>query len=144
MRFLEQQDEACARTRQLLLFALTVALLVLGINAAQAWTWRRVTVGFSKYPAYFFAVNTVMTLAALCWAAGDFQLARRWCKAGTTRGRTVGLTDRDAKAPWFDSHPPLVERICRIHGRAMPVLADCQKENLADLRGEILRKDTLK
>ena len=77
-------------------------------------------------------------------AAGDFQPARRWCKAGTARGRTVGLADLEAKAPWFDSHSPLAERICRIHGRAIPVLADCQKENLADPRGEILRKDTLK
>ena len=52
--FFEQQDEARARTRQLLLlFVLAVALQVLAINAALALTWRLVTLGFSSYPAYF-------------------------------------------------------------------------------------------
>ena len=106
VRFFEQQDEASARTRQLLLT----------INAALPLTWRRVTPGLSKYSAYFFAVNTVMTWAHCAGRlmAGDIQPARRWCKAGTVHGRTVGLADLEAKARWFDSHPPLAERIGRI------------------------------
>ena len=52
MRFFEQQDEARARTGQLLLlFVLAVALLVLAINATLDLTWSLVTPGFSKYPA---------------------------------------------------------------------------------------------
>ena len=75
VRFFEQQDEARARTRQLLLLlVLAVALLVLAINAALNLRWRLVTPGFSKYPAYFFVVNTVMTLAAWCSAAGGWKL----------------------------------------------------------------------
>ena len=63
MRFFGQQNEARARTRQLLLlFPLAIALLVLAINAGLALTWWLVTPGFSSYPAYFFTVNTVVTL----------------------------------------------------------------------------------
>jgi len=87
MRFFQQQDHARAETRKLvLLFALAVLLVVLGINAALALTWRLVTPGFSGYPAYFFTVNTVMTLVFVLggwWletsslAGGGEKLARR-------------------------------------------------------------------
>ena len=48
--------------RLLLLFGLAVLAVVLGVNAALALSWRLVTPGFSGYPAYFFSVNTAITL----------------------------------------------------------------------------------
>ncbi len=63
MKFFEQQAQARAQTgRLLVLFLLTVVALVLAVNAALALTWRVVAWGSSGYPAWFFTVNTVMTL----------------------------------------------------------------------------------
>jgi Zn-dependent protease with chaperone function len=67
MRFFQHQSEARAQTRRLLwLFALTVLGLVLAMNAALALTWVVVRWGLngvvSGYPAYFFTVNTALTL----------------------------------------------------------------------------------
>jgi hypothetical protein len=85
--FFEQQDEARARTWQLLLlFALAVALRVLAMNAALALTWRLVTPGFSSYPAYFFTVNTVMTLV--------FVLGGWWLETSSLHGGGEKLARR--------------------------------------------------
>ena len=94
MRFFEQQNEARARTRQLLLlFALAVALLVLAINAALALTWRLVTPGFSSYPAYFFTVNTVVTLV--------FVLGGWWLETSSLHGGGEKLARRvGAREAW--------------------------------------------
>ena len=63
MLFFEQQEEARAQTRRLLvLFALTVLGLLVAVNLALALTWRLVAMGHAGYPAHFFAVNTAMTL----------------------------------------------------------------------------------
>lgn len=63
MRFFERQETARAQTlRLLVLFGITVLGLLLAVNAALALTWRVVTPGFTGYPAYFFIVNTAMTL----------------------------------------------------------------------------------
>ena len=67
MRFFHHQSEARAQTRRLLgLFALTVLGLVLAMNGALALTWWAVRWGLngvvSGYPAYFFTVNTALTL----------------------------------------------------------------------------------
>lgn len=63
MRFFDRQDEARAQTfRLLLLFGLTLMALLLAVNAALALAWRAVSPGFSGYPAYFFGVNTAVTL----------------------------------------------------------------------------------
>lgn len=63
MSFFEQQEQARAQTRRLLLlFALTVLGLLLAVNLALALTWRLVAIGSAGYPAHFFTVNTVMTL----------------------------------------------------------------------------------
>ena len=94
MRFFEQQDQARARTRQLLLlFALAVLALVLAINAALAVTWRLVTPGFSSYPAYFFTVNTVMTLV--------FVLGGWWLETSSLHGGGEKLARRaGAREAW--------------------------------------------
>ncbi len=63
MRFRQQQEQARAATRQLLvLFALTVAFTVLGVNAALALAWRLQFGGALGYPPWFFETNTALTL----------------------------------------------------------------------------------
>lgn len=66
MLIFESQREARGRTLRLLLaFALTVALLVVAVNAALALAWG-LTWSFwvpgAGYPRYFFEVNTAVTL----------------------------------------------------------------------------------
>ena len=97
MRFFEQQDRARVETRKLLLlFALAVLLLVLGINAALALTWRLVTPGFSGYPVYFFTVNTVMTLV--------FVLGGWWLETSSLEGGGEKLARRaGAREAWPSS-----------------------------------------
>ena len=87
MRFFEQQRQARAQTlRLLLLFAFTLLVLVVAINAALALTWALVAWHDAAYPAYFFHINTGMTLLFVLggwWiesanlASGGEQLARR-------------------------------------------------------------------
>ncbi len=107
MRFFEQQEKARARTRQLvLLFALAVLLLVLAINAALALTWRLVTPGFHGYPAYFFTVNTGMTLL--------FVLGGWWLETSSLQGGGEKLARRaGAREAWpasrFDE-----QKLCNI------------------------------
>ena len=87
MRFFEQQRRARAQTTRLLaLFALALLLLVFAVNAALAITWRLVAWQDVAYPAYFFQINTAVTLIFVLggwWlesanlAGGGEQLARR-------------------------------------------------------------------
>ena len=87
MRFFEHQRQARAQTMQLLLlFALTLLLLVVAVNAALALTWRLVAWQDAAWPAYFFHINTGMTLLFVLggwWiessslADGGEKLARR-------------------------------------------------------------------
>ena len=87
MRFFEQQERARAQTvRLLLLFALTLLALVVAVNVALALTWRLVAWQEAAYPAYFFHINTGVTLLFVLggwWiessnlAGGGEQLARR-------------------------------------------------------------------
>jgi Zn-dependent protease with chaperone function len=97
MRFFEQQDQARTQTRKLvLLFALAVLLVVLAINAALALTWRLVTPGFSGYPAWFFTVNTVMTLV--------FVLGGWWLETSSLEGGGEKLARRaGAREAWPSS-----------------------------------------
>ena len=63
MQVFDQQERARAQTvRLLLLFAVTVFGLVASINLALALVWRVVAPGSDAYPAYFFSVNTGITL----------------------------------------------------------------------------------
>lgn len=101
MRFFEQQRQARAQTvRLLLLFALTLLGLVVAINAALALTWRLVAWQDAMYPAYFFHINTGMTLLFVLggwWiessnlAGGGEQLARR---VGARPAKVMGLLSR--------------------------------------------------
>ena len=101
MRFFEQQRQARAQTvRLLLLFALTLLVLVVAVNAALALTWRLVAWQDAAYPAYFFHINTGMTLLFVLggwWiessnlAGGGEQLARR---VGARPARVLGPLSR--------------------------------------------------
>ena len=101
MRFFEQQRQARAQTvRLLLLFALTLLVLVVAVNAALALTWRLVAWRDAAFPAYFFYINTSMTLLFVLggwWiessnlAGGGEQLARR---AGARPAKVLGPLSR--------------------------------------------------
>ena len=101
MRFFEQQRQARAQTvRLLLLFALTLLVLVVAVNAALALTWRLVAWQDAAYPAYFFHINTGMTLLFVLggwWiessnlAGGGEQLARR---VGARPAKVLGPLSR--------------------------------------------------
>lgn len=87
MRFFEQQRQARAQTvRLLLLFALMLLVLIVAVNVALALMWRLVAWQDAAYPAYFFYINTGITLLFVLggwWiegsnlAGGGEQLARR-------------------------------------------------------------------
>ena len=95
MRFFEQQRQARAQTlRLLLLFGLTLLALVLAINAALALTWRLVAwqdAASVIYPAYFFHINTGMTLL--------FVLGGWWIESSNLAGGGVQLAQRVGARP---------------------------------------------
>ncbi len=94
MRFFEHQERARAETRQLLLlFAATVVGLVLAVNVALALTWHLLTPGMTGYPAYFFSVNTGMTLL--------FVLGGWWLETSSLQGGGEKLARRvGAREAW--------------------------------------------
>ncbi|MDI1272355.1 M48 family metalloprotease [Polaromonas sp.] len=94
MRFFEHQERARGETRQLLLlFAATVAALVLAVNAALALTWHLLAPGATGYPAYFFSVNTGMTLF--------FVLGGWWLETSSLEGGGEKLARRvGAREAW--------------------------------------------
>jgi len=101
VRFFEHQRQARAQTvRLLLLFAFTLLVLVITVNAALALTWRLVAWQDAAYPAYFFHINTGMTLLFVLggwWiessnlAGGGEQLARR---VGARPAKVLGPLSR--------------------------------------------------
>ena len=107
MRFFERQETARAQTlRLLVLFGLTVLALVLAVNAALAMTWRLVTPGFSGYPAYFFTVNTTLTLL--------FVLGGWWLETSSLQGGGEKLARRaGAREAWPGSREA-EQKFCNI------------------------------
>lgn len=107
MRFFERQETARAQTLRLLwLFGLTVVVLVLAVNAALAVTWRLVSPGFSGYPAYFFTVNTTLTLL--------FVLGGSWLETSTLHGGGEKLARRaGAREAWPGSREA-EQKFCNI------------------------------
>ena len=107
MRFFERQQTARAQTlRLLVLFGFTVLALVLAVNAALALTWRVVTPGFSGYPAYFFTVNTAMTLL--------FVLGGWWLETSALQGGGEKLARRaGAREAWPGSREA-EQKFCNI------------------------------
>ncbi len=84
----------------MLLFALTLVALVAAVNAALALTWWLVSWRGAAYPAYFFHINTAMTLLFVLggwWiessnlGGGGEKLARR---VGAREARVLGPLSR--------------------------------------------------
>ena len=92
MRFFEQQRQARAQTfRLLLLFALTLLVLVIAVNAALALTWRLVAWQEAAYPAYFFHINTSLILL--------FVLGGWWVESSSLAGGGEHLARRVGARP---------------------------------------------
>ena len=107
MRFFERQQTARVQTlRLLVLFGFTLLALVLAVNAALALTWRVVTPGFTGYPAYFFTVNTAMTLL--------FVLGGWWLETSALQGGGEKLARRaGAREAWPGSREA-EQKFCNI------------------------------
>ena len=107
MRFFERQEQARRQTLQLLLlFGLTVIALVLAVNAALALTWRLVSPGFSGYPAYFFAVNSGVTLL--------FVLGGWWLETSLLHGGGEKLARRVGAREAWPASRHAEQRLCNI------------------------------
>ena len=107
MLFFKEQDKARAQTlRLLLLFGLTVALLLLAVNAALALAWRIASPGFSGYPAYFFGVNTALTLL--------FVLGGWWLETSSLQGGGEKLARRAGAREAWPASREAERRLCNI------------------------------
>lgn len=107
MRFFEHQEKARAQTlRLLLLFGLAVLAVLLAVNAALALTWRVLTPGFSGYPAYFFAVNTAVTLL--------FVLGGWWLETSALQGGGEALARQAGAREAWPSAREAERRLCNI------------------------------
>jgi len=106
MRFFEAQESARAQTRRLLgLFVLALLAVVLGVNGALALTWRMLWPG-GGYPAYFFSVNTGMTLL--------FVLGGWWLETSVLAGGGQALARQaGAREAWPASREE-ERRLCNI------------------------------
>ena len=92
MRFFEQQRLARAQTvRLLLVFGLTLLILAVAVNAALALTWRLIAWQDAAYPAYFFHINTGVTLL--------FVLGGWWIESSNLAGSGEKLARRVGARP---------------------------------------------
>ncbi len=112
MRFFDHQRKARVQTRRLLLwFALTLGLLVLGVNAALALAWG-LSGGFwvadaPVFPRYFFEVNTGVTLM--------FVLGGWWLETSRLRhGGAVRLAEQMGARAAYPSGGLDEQRFCNV------------------------------
>ncbi|MDB5868462.1 MAG: peptidase Ste24p [Polaromonas sp.] len=107
MQFFEAQEKARAQTvRLLVLFGLAVIALVLAVNGALALTWCLVSPGFSTYPAYFFSVNTAVTLL--------FVLGGWWLETSVLAGGGEALARRAGAREAWPASREAERRLCNI------------------------------
>ena len=107
MRFFDRQEQARAQTvRLLLLFGLTLLVLLLAVNAALALTWRVVSPGFGGYPAYFFSVNSAVTLL--------FVLGGWWLETWSLHGGGVILARRAGAREAWPASREAEQKFCNI------------------------------
>ena len=98
MRFFEQQRQARAQTfRLLLLFALTLFVLVIAVNVTLALTWQLVAWQDAAYPAYFFHINTGLTL--LFVSGGWWIESSNLAGGGESLARRVGARPANVLGP---------------------------------------------
>ena len=98
MRFREYQASARSTTRRLvLLFVLTIALTVLGVNAALWLAWRLVVVGMFNTPPLFYEANTAITLLFVLggWWLESLQLQQGGAHVAQWLGGRELTTPRD-------------------------------------------------
>ncbi|CAN5241135.1 hypothetical protein BH10PSE16_BH10PSE16_25070 [soil metagenome] len=107
MRFFEEQEKARAQTlRLLVLFGLAVMGLVLAVNGALALTWQLVSPGWLGYPAYFFSVNTGMTLL--------FVLGGWWLETSVLEGGGQALARQAGAREAWPASREAEQRLCNI------------------------------
>ncbi|MFZ3140594.1 M48 family metalloprotease [Polaromonas sp.] len=107
MRFFEHQEKARAQTlRLLLLFGLTVIALVLAVNGALALSWRVLMPHFLAYPAYFFSVNTGVTLL--------FVLGGWWLETSVLEGGGAALARQAGAREAWPASREAEQRLCNI------------------------------
>jgi len=107
MRFFELQEKARTQTlRLLVLFGLAVFGLVLAVNGELALTWRLVSPGWSGYPAYFFTVNTAVTLL--------FVLGGWWLETSVLEGGGLALARQAGAREAWPSNCHAEQRLCNI------------------------------
>lgn len=107
MLFFDRQEEARAKTlRLLLLFGLTVIALLLAVNGALALIWRIVSPGFGGYPAYFFSVNTGVTLL--------FVLGGWWLETSSLQGGGEKLARRAGAREAWPASRESERKLCNI------------------------------
>ncbi len=87
---------------------MTVFVLLLAVNAALALTWRLVSPGFSSYPAYFFTVNTAVTLL--------FVLGGWWLETSALQGGGEALARQAGAREAWPSVRDAERRLCNIVG----------------------------
>ena len=98
MRFREHQASARSTTRRLvLLFVLTIALTVLGVNAALWLAWRLVVMGLFNTPPLFYEANTAITLLFVLggWWLESLQLKKGGAHVAQWLGGRELTTPRD-------------------------------------------------
>lgn len=107
MRFFEAQEQARGQTlRLLLLFGLTVVALVLAVNGALALTWRLLSPDWIGYPAYFFSVNTAVTLL--------FVLGGWWLETSVLEGGGERLARQAGAREAWPASREAERRLCNI------------------------------
>ena len=107
MRFFEAQTQARGQTRWLLLlFGLTVIALVLAINGALALVWHISLFGFHGYPAYFFTVNTAVTLL--------FVLGGWWVETSVLEGGGEALARQAGAREAWPASREAEHKLCNI------------------------------
>ena len=107
MRFFKEQEKARAQTlRLLLLFGLTVLVLLLSINASLALTWCLVSPGFNGYPAWFFTVNTGVTLL--------FVLGGWWLETSVLQAGGAALARQAGAREAWPASREAEHRLCSI------------------------------
>ena len=107
MRFFEHQEQARAQTlRLLLMFVLTIFALLAAVNIALALTWALLSAGHSGYPAYFFTVNTGITLL--------FVLGGWWLETSSLQGGGEKLARRVGAREPRPSRRPEEQKLCNI------------------------------
>ena len=118
MRFFEAQEKARAQTlRLLILFGLAVLALVLAVNGALGLTWRLVSPGFDGYPAWFFTVNTAVTLL--------FVLGGWWLETSVLQAGGAALARQAGAREAWPASREAEHRLCNIVSEL--AIAACMK-----------------